>query len=209
MSTTGITSSLLAQITDSTSTENEFVTNLNQLSSDLQSGNLSAAQEDYVTLSAAALKGVTASTATSSASGITDSILSDVSASSSSAGAFVTDLNQVGSDLQSGDLSAAQGDMVTLDSTALSAASEGSSASASTTDASGTRPTPPVDSQKLIQAIVEAIAAGDDSAVSSDMAVLATIAQSSAGATVLQQESANYGSGASGSSATSSISQLL
>ncbi|MGA7157087.1 MAG: hypothetical protein WBY53_09585 [Acidobacteriaceae bacterium] len=205
---TGITSSSLSQITSSTSTENQFVTDMNQVSNDLQEGKLSAAQEDYVTLSADALNGTTGSTATSTASGITDSILSDVSASSSSEGAFVTDLNEVGTDLQSGNLSSAQSAMLALDSTALSASSsEGSSAGSEASNA--TTVTPPVDSQKLIEAIVEAIAAGDDSAVSSDMAALASIAPSSAGATVLQQESASYGSSASDSSATSSIGQLL
>ena len=84
MATSAITSSLLAEIASSPSSANQFVTDLNQLAQDLQGGNLSAAQQDYVTLSQDALDGVTSSTATTSSSGITTALLSDIASSSSS-----------------------------------------------------------------------------------------------------------------------------
>ena len=68
MSTSGITSSLLSEIAGSPSAANQFVTDLNQLAKDIQSGDLSAAQQDYVTLSQDALDGATASTADTSSS---------------------------------------------------------------------------------------------------------------------------------------------
>ncbi len=70
MSTSGITSSLLSQIAQSPSALNQFATDLNQLEQDLQSGNLSAAQSDFVTLSEDALSGATSSTESTGASGI-------------------------------------------------------------------------------------------------------------------------------------------
>ena len=66
MSTSAITSSLLSQIADSSSTANEFVTDLNQLAKDVESGNTSAAQQDWVTLTQDAQDGATSSSATSS-----------------------------------------------------------------------------------------------------------------------------------------------
>ena len=126
MSTSGITSSLLSQIFSSPSTENQFATDLNQLAQDAQSGNLSAAQDDFVTLSADALNGATSSTATTSASGITPSLLSSLASSPSSLNSFVSELNQLGTDLQNGDQTSAQEDMLSLDSMALNAASAAS-----------------------------------------------------------------------------------
>ncbi len=89
MATSGISSSLFSQIAGSSSEANQFVTDLNQLAKDLQSNDLSAAQEDYVTLSQDALNGVTTSSATTGASGITASLLSDVAGSSTASSAFL------------------------------------------------------------------------------------------------------------------------
>jgi hypothetical protein len=133
MSTSAITSSILSAIAGSPSTANRFVTDLNQLAKDLQSGNLSAGQDDYLTLSQDALDGATASTATTSSSGITTGLLSGIASSSSSSSSFVTDLNQLGADLANGNLSSAQGDMLSLDSTALNAVPSSSAASNSST----------------------------------------------------------------------------
>ena len=107
MATSAITSSLLAEIASSPSSANQFVTDLNQLAQDLESGNLSAAQEDYVTLSQDALNGVTSSTATTGASGITTNLLSEITSSSSSSSSFVSELNLLGTDLGNGDLTSA------------------------------------------------------------------------------------------------------
>src|ERR1700753_3034221 len=112
MATSGITSSLLSQIAASPSTANSFLTDLNQLAKDLKSGNLSGAQEDFVTLSQDALNGATASSAATSDSGITSSLLSNIAGSSSSSSSFVSELNQLGSDLQNGSLGSAQQDLL-------------------------------------------------------------------------------------------------
>lgn len=48
MATSSITSALLSQIAGSPSAANQFLTDLNQVAKDLEGGNLSAAQEDYV-----------------------------------------------------------------------------------------------------------------------------------------------------------------
>lgn len=211
MSTSGITSNLLSQIVSSPSTANQFVTDLNQLAQDLQSGNLNSAQQDYVTLSQDALDGAASATATTSASGITTSLLSGIASSSSSSGTFLSDLNQLGSDLQNGNLTSAQGDMLALDSAALNAASSPSSSATSSatssapgsaTAANGTG------SAQLIQAIVYAMEAGDDSMVSSGLSELASISPDSAGASALQQESTSFGSTGT-PSASNSTAELL
>jgi hypothetical protein len=202
MSTSGITSSLLSQIAGSSGEANQFVTDLNQLAQDVQTGNLSAAESDYVTLSHDALNGTTSSTATTSASGITTNLLSNIASSSSSSTSLLSELNQLGTDLQNGNTTSAQQDMLALDSTALNAAS---SATASTTSA--TTPSTPAQSAELVSAIVQAMGVGDNSAVSSGLAELASIAPSSAGASVLEQESESFGGSAL--STSSSISGLL
>lgn len=220
LSTTGITSSLLSQITSTPSTANQLVTDLNLLSQDLQGGNLSAAQEDYVTLSQDALNGVTSAAAGSSASGITVNLLSDISSSSTSSSAFVSELNQLGSDLQTGNLGSAQSDMLSLDSTALNAASgagpSNGSNGASSAVTSSAAVSSSADSKQLIQAIVQGMAAGDNSDVSSAMSELASISTSSAGVRILEQQSQNYGASAgstspssTASTSASSISQLM
>lgn len=204
VSTSPISTSLLTQIADSPTAANQFVTDLNQLAKDLQSGNLSAAQQDYVTLSQDALNGATSSTASSSASGITTSLLSDIASSSSNSNSFVSELNNLGTDLQSGNLSAAQQDLLSLDSTALGAASAVPTISIPD---SGTDSNSQTDVAKLIQAIVQAMGAGDTSAASSDLAQLASLSGSPQGASYLQGLSASLGS--SSSSGSSSIGQLL
>ncbi len=199
MSTSGITSSLLSQIAGSPSAANQFVTDLNQLAQDLKSDNLSAAQQDYVTLSQDALNGATSSTASTSTSGVTTSLLSAVASSSNSENSFVTELSQLGTDLQNGDLTDAQTDMLNLESTASGAAPATSSSSAGSTNQAQIT--------ELINAIIQAMEVGDDSVIGSAMSQLASISPDSKGASVLQQDGASYGS--TSSSSSSSLSQLL
>lgn len=202
MSTSGITSSLLAQIASSPSASNRFVTDLNQLAKDLKGDNLSAAQQDFVTLSQDALNGATSATATTSDSAITTALLSDITSSSNGANSFESELNQLGTDLQNGDLSSAQSDMLSLDSTALNAAPSAGSSTSGT--AGSTASSNQAETTALIHAIVQAMDAGDNSAVGTAMSQLASISPSSEGASYLTQDSASYGS-----SSSSSISQLL
>jgi hypothetical protein len=201
VSTSGITSSLLSQLVNSPSSLNQFVTDFNQLAGDLKSGNLSAAQDDYVTLSEDALNGATASTASSSASGLTASLLTDVASSQGSSTSFAGEFKQLGSDLGNSDLTSAQEDLLNLDSTALNAAS---TAGASTTAKSATST---ATNQAQIKEMVQAMEFGDSSAVSSTMSQLVALSPSSQGASLLQQDSASLSSGSS--SPASSISQLF
>ncbi|MGA3034827.1 MAG: hypothetical protein ABSD70_16195 [Terracidiphilus sp.] len=205
MSTSGITSSLLSQIADSPSAANQFVTDLNQLAQDLESGNLSAAQQDYVTLTQDALDGATSSASTTSASGITTSLLSNIASSSASSTAFVNELNQLGADLSNGDLASSESDLLSLDSTALNATSTSSAAPGS----SPSTPANSADITALVNATTQAMEDGDNSAISADMAQLASVSTSSAGASYLESESQNYGSGAPSSSTSGSVTQLL
>lgn len=209
MSTSGITSSLLSQIAGSPSSLNQFVTDFNQLAEDLQSGNLSAAQEDYVTLSQDALNGVTSSTASTSSSGLTASLLSDVTSSQSSETSFVSELNQLGSDLQNGDLTSSQEDLLNLDSTALKAASTAGASSTTTSAATSSATTSANQAEiaQLVASVAEAMEFGDTSMISTAMSQLASISSSPQGASALEQYSASLSGG--GSSASSSIIQLL
>ena len=206
MSTSGITSSLLSQIAQSPSALNQFATDLNQLEQDLQSGNLSAAQSDFVTLSEDALSGATSSTESTGASGITASLLSNVASSSSSSSSFVNELNQLGTDLQSGNVSAAQGDMLSLDSTALNASS-----AAGTTPSTGSSAgaSNQAGMMALIKAIVQAMSSGDNSLASSAMQELAAVSPSSVGASYLQSASENLAATPSNASTSNPISQIL
>ncbi|MGA2812637.1 MAG: hypothetical protein ABSG16_14635 [Candidatus Acidiferrum sp.] len=209
MSTSGITSTLLAQILESPSTANQFTSDLNQLAQDLQSGNLATAQQDYVTLSEDALNGVGSSTANTAASGISTNLLSAISSSSSASPSFTSELNQLGSDLQNGDLNSAQQDLLALDSTALNTASAvngGASANSATASSASASPN---ENAVLIQAITQGIEAGDNPAVSSALSQLAAISPSSAGASALLQASESFGSSSSSSSSPDSITQLL
>jgi hypothetical protein len=172
------------------------------LAKDIQSGDLSAAQQDYVTLSQDALDGATASTTDTSSSGITPSLLSDVASSSSGASSFVSELNQLGTDLGNGDLSSAQSDMLSLDSTALNAVPSSVAASSSSSTSNQ------AEIAALIKATIQAMEVGDDSAISTDMSQLASVSTSSEGASYLESASESYGSSSS-SAPRSSISQLL
>lgn len=197
MSTSGITSSLLSQIASSPTKANQFVTNLNQLAKDLQSGNTSAAEDDFVTLSQDALNGATSSTATTSASGITTSLLNSIASSSSGSSSFVSELNQLGSDLGNGDSTSAQQDLLQLDSTSLNAASSAASATGAKTAASS------ADSAEVLQTIELGLEVGDDSVVGSAMSQLASLSPSSQGASALSQDSEAYGSSSGTGSSTS------
>jgi hypothetical protein len=210
VSTSGITSSPLSEIVGSPSTANQFATDLNQLAQDLQSGNLSVAQDDYVKLSEDALNGATSSMAITSASGITTRLLSALASSSRSSNSFVSELNQLGTDLQNGHQSSAQEDMLSLDATALNAASAASASSSgiSSTTSSAT-PSSQAGMTELIQAIVQAMSAGDTSAASTAMLGLASVSPSSAGASYLQTVSESLSAGSSDLSSSNSISQLL
>jgi hypothetical protein len=204
LSTGGITSILLSQIASSPSSANQFATDLNQLAQDLKGDNLSAAQQDYVTLSQDALDGVTSSAATTSTSGITTSLLSGVVSSSANSNSFVNELNQLGSDLSNGDLTSAQGDMLSLESVALSGAPASSAPSSTSSSASN-----PNDISALVRATVDAMAAGDDSTISADMSELASISASPGGASYLESASQSYSSGTSSTSSLGSLSQVL
>jgi hypothetical protein len=205
VSTSGITSSLLSQIASSPSSLNRFVTDFNQLAGDLKSGNLSAAQDDYVTLSEDALNGATSSTATSSSSGLTASLLSDVASSQGGSTSFASELNQLGSDLANNDLTSSQEDLLNLDSTALNAAS---TAGASTSATSASSPaTNQAQIKEMVQTVIQTMDFGDSSAMSSTMSQLAAISPSSEGASLLQQDSTSQSSGSASSS--SSMGQLL
>jgi hypothetical protein len=208
MSTSAITSNLLSTELGSSSTANQFATDLNQLAQDLQSGNLSTAQEDYVTLTQDLADAATASSANTPASGITVSLLSDIAGSSSSPGTFTSELNQLGTDLNNDDLSSAQQDMLQLDSTALNAAS--SATNGATTSAAATASAvAQSQSASLIQSIVQAMGAGDTSAVSTGLTELASVSSSAQGASVLEQLSGTFGSTTSSTGSLSSLLQSL
>ena len=199
-----MTSSLLSSIAGSPSAANQFVTDLNQLAQDVKGGNLSAAQQDYVTLSQDALNGATSSSSTTTASGITTSLLSDIASSSTSSNSFVNDLNQLGTDLTNGDLTSAGGDLLSLDSTALNAVPSSNGA----TSSAGSSTSNKADIAAPIKATTQAMEVGDNSAVNADMSQLASASTSSTGASYLKSDSESYGSSSSGTS-LGTASQLL
>jgi hypothetical protein len=129
-------------------------------------------------------------------------LLSDVASSSSGASSFVSELNQLGTDLGNGDLSSAQSDMLSLDSTALNAVPSSVAASSSSSTSNQ------AEIAALIKATIQAMEVGDDSAISTDMSQLASVSTSSEGASYLESASESYGSSSS-SAPRSSISQLL
>jgi hypothetical protein len=197
VSSISFSSNILSQIAGSSSTANQFVTDLNQLAQDLQSGNLSAAQQDFVTLSKDVQDGATSATATTSSSGITTSLLSDIASSPSGSTSFANELNQLGTDLSSGNLNSAQGDMLSLDTMALSANGE--------TTASKTSSSNLADTAALIKAIVSALGTGDTSAAGSALSELASVSTSTQGAGDL----ANFASSLDTSSGSSSSNPLI
>lgn len=180
MSTNGLTSSLLSHIAGSPAEANQFVNDLNQVAQDAQSGNIPAAQQDFITLTENALNGVQSSGTTTSASGPAAGVQD--AAPSSSANSFVSELNQLGAGLD-GNLGAAQVDMLPLESTAVSVAS----AAIATADGTSLPPTPAIPAnqlkvQELVQAIAQALGAGDFAGASTDLSQLAAILQVSVGA---------------------------
>jgi len=98
MSTSGITSSMSSQI-------QQFQQEFKQLGQDLQSGNLSSAQSDFVTLENTLQQSVSAST-------------------SQSNNPLAQAFNQLAQDLQAGNLSAAQKDYTTIQQDLQSQASQ-------------------------------------------------------------------------------------
>lgn len=106
MSVSGILSSSFLQ-NQLSSVSSPYQQDMQKLSQDLQSGNVSAAQSDFATLQKAFQQSATTSASTST-----------TSASSPVAQSF----NQLASDLQSGNLSAAQKDLSTAQQSLLSEA---------------------------------------------------------------------------------------
>jgi hypothetical protein len=98
MSISGILSSSFLQNQFSAVTS-PYKQDMQQLSQDLQSGKLSAAQSDFATLQAAFSQAVTATASTSTAS---------------TSNPITQAINQLATDLQSGNLSAAQKDLSTV-----------------------------------------------------------------------------------------------
>jgi hypothetical protein len=125
----------------------------------------------------------------------------NIAGSSSSSSSFVNELSQLGTDLGNGDLSSAQGDMLSLDSTALNAAGASSTAGSSSSSSSNE-----AEIAELITASIQAMEVGDNSATGADLSQLASVSTSSTGAGYLKSDSAGYGSG---STSSSSVSQLL
>jgi hypothetical protein len=217
VSTGGITSSLLSQIVGSPATANQFASDLNQLAEDLQNGNLSSSQQDYVTLSEDALNATaSSSTATTTSSGITPSLLSSIASSSSSSDSFVGELNQLGADLGNNDLPSAMEDMLALSTTALNAASSASTGSASSSGSSTTNQVvagQPVSAalQMDVKGIIAAMSAGDTSAEDGELAQLASDAGSSPGASYLKalSETSSSSLGGGTTSTAPSVTELL
>ncbi len=115
MSTSGISANL-SQLDSLLTSAQQFLSDFKQLGSDLKSGNISAAQQDFVTLSQDALSSASSSAASSSAasstSAATSAATSASTSSSTGAQSKSATLNQefqtLSQDLQSGDLSGAQ-----------------------------------------------------------------------------------------------------
>lgn len=110
MSVSGISSSSLSTYGASGSSQNNFQQiqkEFQQLGQDLQSGNLTAAQSDFVTLTKSVPKLAEAISSPSTSS------TSSTSASQSS-NPLLQDFQQLSSDLQSGNLSAAQQDYTNI-----------------------------------------------------------------------------------------------
>jgi hypothetical protein len=188
--TSGITSSLLSHIVGSPSTSNQFAGDLNQLAKDLQSGDLSSAQEDYVTLSQDALNGTSSLSApATTSSGITTNVLSNIASSPSNWEQFVGQLNQMGTDLGNNNFISSLQDMFDLSATAQNAASAASTGSSSAANSTYPAVTPAgswADLQTDIRAVLQSMAAGNTAASGIAMAQLATDAGDSPGASYLK-----------------------
>ena len=180
ISTGGITNNLLSEIPDSPSTVSQFVADLNRLAKDVQSGNLSAAQQDYVTISEDALSGAASSATSASATAIPSNVLSDIESSSTHSSSILSELDHLGTDLDNGDLTSARADILSLYSTALKASSlDSPGATSSTTSAESSTH---IESARLIQATIQAasqaIHAGADAGISTDISQLAVLLSS-------------------------------
>jgi len=218
LSTSGISSILLSQTASSTTAVSQFAADLNQPATDLQSGNMSAAGQDYITLTNDAENSATAATPRvapdTSTSEITTSALSQIASSPSIADVFAKQLNHLGTDLQNGDLTSAQQDMLNIDSTALNATSSATTKSSTISVPTGlTPPASQAQIAKLNQAIVQAMQAGDYAAVGSAMSELAFVSPSPQDANALQQEAGHFTASSTSVSASSSssgqVNQLL
>jgi hypothetical protein len=191
LSSSGVSSSLLPP-------DNRSVIDLKQLAQNVQSGSFYVAEYDHVTLSEDALNGSASSTATTSASGITTNLQSEIASSSGSSTLVVDELNQLGTELQSGDPTSAQQYLLALDSTALNAASSaGESSSGTTSMTSSAMPVTQTEIIELVNTAVQGVEAGENSVVSSAMSELASVSPGSAGARAFEQESESSTSGLS------------
>ena len=210
LSSGGISSSLLSQIAGSPLTDNRLVIDLNQLAQNVQSGSFYLAEYDYVTLSEDALNGSASSTATTSASEITTNLPSEIASSSGSSTLVVGELNQLGTNLQSGDPASAQQDLLAPDSTALNAASSaGESSSGTTSMTNSAAPATEAGTIKLVYPLVQGMESGENSVASSAVPELASMSPSSAGASAFAQERESFGSSSGSTFNSSSSSQLL
>jgi hypothetical protein len=163
ISTSGVTGSRLSEIAGPSSTAEPLVTNLNQLAKDIHSGSLSAAQQDYVTLSEDALHSSASAPAPMSAIAIAAGLLLDIASSSSGASALVNELSHLGADFARNGLKDR--------STVINAAS---TMRFRATSSSPTESVKSVEAAQLIQRTIRAIVAGDGSAVNTDLSQLAS-----------------------------------
>lgn len=118
MSTNAITGNVIAEIESSSTKPVKFVSDLNKMDKDLQTGNLTAAEADYVTLIQDALNGLPYSAAASAPTTTVNNEPMDVVSSSNVVDISINDSAQNGIDWQSSN-SASQQDLFTLDSKAL------------------------------------------------------------------------------------------
>jgi hypothetical protein len=95
-----MTTNLLTPLEGLPSAANEFVTDLNHLARDLKSGDLTAAEQDYVLFSENLLNGASSSTATDSANGIVTELSSGTASSAGDFTAPASQPSQAGVDLQ-------------------------------------------------------------------------------------------------------------
>jgi hypothetical protein len=120
MSVTGIASSILSGLSGLQHGQSKFQQirgEFKQLAEDLQSGNLAQAQQDFTTLS----KNLPGLSQTSAA---TSSVASTAGTTQTSSNPLLQAFNQLGQDLQSGNLQAAQQDFTNIQQTAQQAAQQ-------------------------------------------------------------------------------------
>ncbi len=149
----------------SPSAAEQLATNLNPLAKDTHGGNLSAAPQDYVTLSQDALNSSASAQAPTSTTAVAAGLLLDIASSSSSASALVNDLNRLGTDLAGNALN----DVSRL-LTAVSVMNIGATASGSSTQSVASAA-----AAQLIQETLQAMTAGDGAAVNTDLSQLASL----------------------------------